>query len=96
MTAVLHLSTFNFGCSPLWTEVTCQNCGYCMQGFFDDAKDSGLPAGHESLKCLSSKNPRWMGDSQWDNKVIIQSHALHALHEPRAEMLPDMQKQPEL
>jgi len=40
-----------------------------MQGYFRYGEDEGLPAGHESLKCLSSKLPRWIGDAHWDDKV---------------------------
>lgn len=46
---------------------------HAMQGYYDDATDNGLPAGHESLRCLSSKVPRWMSDSQWDGKVKPQA-----------------------
>lgn len=31
--------------------------------------DRGMPAGHEFLKCLSSKPPAWIGDPYFDNKV---------------------------
>ena len=40
-----------------------------LQGDFQYGEDNGLPAGHESLKCLSSAMPRWVGDAHWDNKV---------------------------
>ena len=47
-----------------------------VQGYFKDGEDTGrggtqaiLPAGYESLRCLSSKLPRWIGDSHWHNKV---------------------------
>ncbi|KAL3145862.1 hypothetical protein ABBQ38_015231 [Trebouxia sp. C0009 RCD-2024] len=39
-------------------------------GRFQYGEDNGLPAGHESLKCLSSLLPRWIGDAYWDNKVV--------------------------
>ena len=42
----------------------------CMvQGYFKSGEDNGLPAGHESLQCLSSKVPRWIGDAHWEDKV---------------------------
>ncbi|DBA76070.1 hypothetical protein WJX77_012502 [Trebouxia sp. C0004] len=40
-------------------------------GYFHYGEDKGLPAGHESLKCLSSKLPRWVGDAHWDDKVVL-------------------------
>lgn len=40
-----------------------------LQGHFQYGEDNGLPAGHESLKCLSSALPRWIGDAHWDGKV---------------------------
>ena len=40
-----------------------------LQGHFQYGEDNGLPAGHESLKCLSSAMPRWIGDAHWDDKV---------------------------
>ena len=42
-----------------------------LQGHFQYGEDNGLPAGHESLKCLSSAMPRWIGDAHWDNKVRL-------------------------
>ena len=42
-----------------------------MQGYYEDSRDNGLPAGDESLRCLSSKVPRWIGDSHWDDKVSL-------------------------
>ena len=53
-----------------------------MQGRFQYGEDSGLPAGHESLKCLSSAMPRWIGDAYWDNKV---RHVLHTKSQTRPE-----------
>ena len=40
-----------------------------LQGHFQYGEDNGLPAGHESLKCLSSAMPLWVGDTHWENKV---------------------------
>ena len=40
-----------------------------VQGYFKYGDDNGVPAGHESLTCLSSKMPRWVGDAYWDDKV---------------------------
>ncbi|KAL0035290.1 hypothetical protein WJX79_010560 [Trebouxia sp. C0005] len=40
-------------------------------GYFHYGDDKGLPAGHESLKCLSSKLPLWIGDAHWDGKVVL-------------------------
>ena len=52
--------------------------GYtCMQGYFKYGEDQGLPAGHESLHCLSSQVPRWIGDPVYADKVTqhpIQTH----------------------
>lgn len=42
---------------------------YMVQGYFKSGEDKGLPAGHESLQCLSSKVPRWIGDAHWEDKV---------------------------
>ena len=42
-----------------------------VQGYFKYGDDNGLPAGHESLACLSSKMPRWVGDTFWDDKVSL-------------------------
>ena len=44
-----------------------------FQGYFKFGEDKGLPAGHESLKCLSSRLPLWIGDPQFDNKVSLAS-----------------------
>ena len=41
----------------------------CLQGYFKFGENKGLPAGHESLKCLSSRLPLWIGDPHFDNKV---------------------------
>ena len=50
----------------------CCSCANALvQGHFHYGDDKGLPAGHESLKCLSSKLPRWVGDAYWDDKVSI-------------------------
>lgn len=40
-----------------------------VQGYFKLGEDRGMPAGHESLKCLTNKEPRWIGDPYFNNKV---------------------------
>lgn len=40
-------------------------------GYFKYGEDQGLPAGHESLHCLSSQVPRWVGDPVYADKVVI-------------------------
>lgn len=42
-----------------------------LQGYFKLGEDRGLPAGHESLQCLSSRTPLWIGDEHFDNKVSV-------------------------
>ncbi|DBA68653.1 hypothetical protein WJX79_009266 [Trebouxia sp. C0005] len=40
-------------------------------GYFEFANDNGLPAAHESLQCLTSRIPRWIEDSYWDDQVVV-------------------------